>query len=108
MHDIRAYLRVLGGKQVFYGRAVRARHAGVVDGEAVGEKLLQVLVLGLLRLVLQHGLGRCGEGGGGCGGGGAGGVCVFEWTDVCVVSLHTYPAHRHTRFSQQNVTIISR
>lgn len=40
-----AHLNVLVSKQILHQRPVHTRHAGVVDGEAIREKVLQLQVL---------------------------------------------------------------
>ena len=47
------YLDVLVGKQLLHLGAVRARHASVVDGKAVGQDVAQVGALAALCLLLQ-------------------------------------------------------
>lgn len=48
--NTRTHLDVAVREQVLHQRAVRAGHAGVVDGEAVGQQVAQVRVLARLSL----------------------------------------------------------
>lgn len=50
---LKADLDMAVGEEVFHEGAVGARHAGVVDGKAVGQQVAQIRILARLRLCLQ-------------------------------------------------------